>query len=118
MKIKKSYRAVFSKWIFVNWKVKKHDKYWISGANNYLKPIKLYINQIGFPMRIFCRKLIERMLSSSKDICEKLKKKNFKGFEYRNFLKFDVQNDCKQKFLIISIFSESFIKLETIVCKT
>ena len=34
-----------------------------------------------------------------------------KGFAYREFLKFDVQTGCKQKLLIISNFSESFIKI-------
>ena len=50
------------------------------------------------------------MFSSLKDRCENLKKK-FMGFAYRDFLEFDVQTGCKQKLLIISNFSESFIKI-------
>ena len=73
-KIKKSYGAHFFNWILVNWKVKINNKHWILGTNNYSKYVKSYINQFGFPIRIFCRKPIENFFSSSKDICEKLKK--------------------------------------------
>ena len=54
------------------------------------------------------------MFCGSEDICEKLKKK-FKGFAYREFSKFDDQTGCKQKLLIISNFSESFIKIGAMV---
>ena len=66
-------------------------------------------------MRIFCRKPIEKILSGSEDICEKLKTFFFKGFSYREFLKFDVQTGCKQKLLILSNISESFIKIGAMV---
>ena len=72
------------------------------------------MNRFGFPLHIFCRKVIEKMFSSSKDICEKQKKK-FIGFAYRVFLEFDVQSGFKQKLLIVSNFSESFIKIGAMV---
>ena len=57
-------------------------------------------------MRILCRKLIEKMFRSSKDIREKLKKNYFfKGFATREFLEFDVQTGFNQKLLIVSNFS-------------
>ena len=66
-------------------------------------------------MRMFCRKPIEKMFCSSKDIREKLKLFFFKGFAYREFLEFDVQTGFKQKLLIASNFSESFIKIGAVV---
>ena len=63
-------------------------------------------------MRIFCSKPIEKMFSGSKDTCEKLNS-FFKGFAYREFSKFDVLTGCKQKLLILSNFSECFIKIGT-----
>ena len=64
-------------------------------------------------MRIFCRKPIEKMFCSSKDIREKLI--FFKEFMYREFLEFDVQTGFKQKLLILSNFSESFIRIGAMV---
>ena len=55
------------------------------------------------------------MFCSSKDIREKLKLFFFKGFAYREFLEFDVQTGFKQKLLIVSNFSESFIKIGAMV---
>ena len=50
------------------------------------------------------------MFIGSEDIY--ITKKNFfKGFAYREFSKFDVQTGCKQKLLILSNFSESFIRI-------
>ena len=65
-------------------------------------------------MRIFCRKPIEKMFCSSKDIREKLKL-FFPGFAYQEFLEYDVQTGFKQKLLIVSNFSESFIKIDAMV---
>ena len=66
-------------------------------------------------MRIFCRKPIEKMFCSSKDIREKLKLFFFKGLVYQEFMEFDVQTGFKQKLLIVSNFSESFIKIGAVV---
>ena len=42
---------------------------------------------------------------------QKTKKKKFKVLAYREFLEFEVQTDSKQKFIAVSNFSESFIKI-------
>ena len=55
------------------------------------------------------------MFCSSKDKREKLKLFFFKGFANREFLEFDVQTGFKQKLLIVSNFSESFIKIGVMV---
>ena len=108
--IKKLFGAVYFIRILVNSKVEKNNKYWILGPKNLSKPIQLYTNRFGFPMRFFFRKSIEKMFCSSKYIREKLKF-FFKGFACREFLEYDVQTVFKQKLLIVANFSESFIRI-------
>ena len=70
VKIKKLFGAVFFYSDFSKLKSWKNNSFWYLGTKNLSKPIQLYINRFGFPMRIFCRKPIEKMFCSSKDIRE------------------------------------------------
>ena len=70
---------------FTKLKSWKNKKYWILGTKNLSKPIQLYTNRFGFPMRIFCRKPIEKTFCSSKDILEKLKLFVSKGSHIESF---------------------------------
>ena len=52
----------------------KMNKYQILSTKTYSKHMKLYINRFVCIIRIFCRKPIEKIFRSSKDMREKLKK--------------------------------------------
>ena len=82
---------------------------------NRLQGLTIEITKKFVGVVFFIRKPIEKMFCSSKDIREKLKLFFFKGFAYREFLEFDVQTGFKQKLLIASNFSESFIKIGAMV---
>ena len=68
---------------------------------------------IDFPFEgaYFAEDGLDKNVCSSKDIWKKLKKRNSKGSHIDSFFIFEVQTECKQKFIAVSNFSESFIKI-------